>query len=87
MSKFLQVCKEWGIKPTFNAWDNCIDLEGGDKSACEHLKTLLNKKENFVAAVRELMEVDEDCRYIIEERAGICECDIEGAILCYFKNK
>ena len=83
MSKFLDVCKEWSIKPKFSELG--IDLRGGDRQCREYLQNLLAKKENFISAVHELMAVDPDCKYIIFERAGIAECDTDTAILYYFK--
>ena len=77
MSKFLEQCKKWHLKPVYYAGE--VHVEGGDITARDHFNTLLQNTDAQVAALLELYNVNEELRVDVDERAAINEIDYGGS--------
>ena len=69
MSKFLEQCKKWHLKPVYCAGE--VHVEGGNITARDHFNTLLQNTDSQVAALLEMYEVDENLRDDVDERAAL----------------
>ena len=73
MSKFLEQCKKWQLKPVYSGGH--VHVEGGDVTAREHFNTILQDTDAQVAALLELYPINEELRVDVDERAAIHEID------------
>ena len=91
IKEFLEELDNYGIKIDFNC--GRIKLYDGNEEARVHYQRLIESSPKFeYAMIYDLMEIDADIRYAVEERAAIREFDaglsgdIESAIKCNLAN-